>query len=66
MKDIKVKEKKYSKWEAVQYLVQNNEYNDEWSGAGMYEIIAEVVEKLENTFFTKEILDKLLEKAKNN
>lgn len=28
--------KLFTKIEAIEYLVQNNVYSDEWSGAGMY------------------------------
>lgn len=54
-----------NKLEAVKYLVKHNEHNDEWSGAGMYIIIEEVINDSKE-FFTKEELDTLLEKAKNN
>lgn len=51
-----------NKIEALKYLVQNNVYCDEWSGAGMYHALSIVIESLEDSF-TKEYLDGLLENA---
>lgn len=50
---------------AINYLVENSVYSDEWSGAGMYEIIEKIVVAPKNTRFKKEYLNELLEEAKN-
>ena len=51
-----------NKIEALEYLVQNNEYHDEWSGAGMYHALETII-KSEESFFTQEYLDVLLKEA---
>lgn len=48
--------------EALKYLVKNNVFCDEWSGAGMYDALSTVIES-EEFFFTQEYLDDLLKKA---
>jgi hypothetical protein len=55
---------KYSKEEALKYLVKNRTDFDEWSGAGMCDALVEVIMSDEE-FFTKDYLDKLLEDASN-
>ena len=55
---------KFTKLTAVEYLVQNNVYQDEWTGAGMYEAIEAII-KSEEKEFTKEYLDGLLKDASN-
>jgi hypothetical protein len=51
-----------NKAEALEYLVKNNVYCDEWSGAGMYEALSKIIES-EEKIFTQEYLDDLLEIA---
>lgn len=51
-----------NKKESLEYLVKNNVYCDEWSGAGMYHALETVIESIEDSF-TKEYLDSLLETA---
>ena len=48
--------------DAIKYLINNSVYNDEWTGAGMYEAIVKIVpsKKVKIKF-----LDELLEQAKN-
>ena len=55
---------KFNKIESLNYLVKNNVYNDEWSGAGMYHAVSKVIESEEETF-TKDFLDSLLKDAEN-
>jgi hypothetical protein len=50
---------------AIKYLVKNNVYSNEWTGAGMYEAIAKVVEAPEKFGFSKDYLNNLLKKAKD-
>jgi hypothetical protein len=47
---------------ALIYLVKNSVYNDEWSGAGMYEAIEKIITS-EVKFFNKNYLDSLLKEA---
>ena len=54
----------FNKIDALKYLVKNNVYSDEWSGAGMYHAVETVIISDEE-FFTKESLDILLEVASN-
>lgn len=56
--------KKFNKIEALHYLVDNNVYGDEWSGAGMYHSVRDVIKSDEDSF-TKEFLDNLLKEAKD-
>ena len=49
---------------AIKYLVKHNVYTDEWSGAGMYEAIEEVILYSPKNI-AKRYLDKLLKQAKN-
>jgi hypothetical protein len=52
-----------TKLKAIEYLIENSKYNDEWSGAGMWEAVCYVmVTKKE---LNKRLLDKLLEDARN-
>ena len=43
-------------------MIKNNVYSDEWSGAGMYEAIEEIVNSEEDVFY-QDLLDELLKKA---
>jgi hypothetical protein len=54
---------KYNKIEALEYLVKiGPDYHDEWTEAGMYHSLCEIIESKKNVF-TKEKLDELLKKA---
>ena len=53
-----------NKIEALEYLVENNVYNDEWSGTGMFSILRDVIRSNAETF-EKIDLEILLEKARN-
>lgn len=57
MKDIE-------KQQAINYLIKNNVYHDEWSGAGMFEAVIKIYED-KNEMFSKDYLDKLLKQAEN-
>ena len=59
-------EEKYihGKLTAIQYLIDNTAYGDEFSGAGMYEGIVKVMTSQETTFY-KSYLDELLQEAKD-
>jgi hypothetical protein len=50
--------------QALKYLIDNNVYTDEWTGTGMYEIIADLV-KSERRMWKEEELDYFLNIAKN-
>jgi len=52
-----------NKIEALEYLVENNVYN-EWSGTGMFSILRDVIRSNAETF-EKIDLEILLEKARN-
>lgn len=72
MKEVTISKKnRYdTKIGAINYLVKNNVYTSEWSGAGMYEAVVKVLQfqsKFSTTKgnFTKKYLDSLLEEAKN-
>jgi hypothetical protein len=54
----------YNKDVALKYLVKNRTDFDEWSSAGMCDVLVEVITSDEE-FFTKDYLDKLLEDASN-
>jgi hypothetical protein len=65
IKPISKQNKYYTKIGAINYLVKHSVYADEWSGAGMYEAIAEIVKMPKQKFVvTKTYLNQLLEKAK--
>lgn len=51
-----------NKMEALKYLVKNSVYDNEWTGAGMYEELARVI-KSKKKEYTKEELDKMLARA---
>jgi hypothetical protein len=51
--------------EAVKYLVDNDKYENEWSGAGMWEAVLQVVKPENAAILCEDFLDDLLEKAKN-
>ncbi|KKR45487.1 MAG: hypothetical protein UT82_C0028G0019 [Parcubacteria group bacterium GW2011_GWB1_40_14] len=51
------KEKKYNKYTAIKFLVENNE----WQGAGMYEQIERIV-KSPKLFYWEKDLRKMLKK----
>ena len=53
-----------TKIEAIDYLIANNKYANEWSGAGMYEAVVEVW-KSEADEFEVRYLEDLLTKAEN-
>ncbi len=55
---------KYSREEALKYLVKNRTDFNEWSSAGMCDALVEVIMS-EDDFFTKDYLDKLLVDASN-
>lgn len=55
---------KFNKIDALKYLVENSVYGDEWSGAGMYHAVENVI-KSDDEFFTKDFLDSLLKDAAN-
>lgn len=48
---------------AINYLVKNNVYTDEWSGTGMYEAIVKIVEAPKKKRFSKTYLKSLLSKV---
>jgi len=54
----------YSKDEALKYLVKNRTDFDEWSSAGMCDVLVGIIMS-DDEFFTKDCLDKLLEVASN-
>lgn len=54
-----------TKIEALEYLVQNETCFDEWSEAGMYVAVRDII-KSEKETFEKDYLDELLEEARNN
>lgn len=51
-----------NKLQAIEYLVEHNCHQDEWSGCGMYLKIEEIV-KSTNTTFERSYLDRLIEAA---
>lgn len=51
------------KLKAIEYLVSNDKENDEWSGAGMWHAVVDVITRSQNP--TKEHLDMLLQEAEN-
>lgn len=53
-----------NKIEALNYIADNVKYWDEWTGAGLAEIFIEVI-KSEDTLFSVEYLDALIEKAEH-
>ena len=53
-----------NKLEALRYLIDNESYTDEWSGAGMYHAVREVVDSKDDSF-DEEFLNELLENAEN-
>ena len=53
-----------TKWKAIQYLVANSKYDNEWTGAGMWEAVLAVM-KSGDSERTLEFVDGLLEKAGN-
>jgi hypothetical protein len=55
----------FTKNEALDYLVKNSVYADEWSGAGMYHALQFVIKQYYDRIFTKKELDKLLNDASN-
>lgn len=60
---ISKKNKYDTKIGAINYLVKNSVYSNEWSGAGMYEAIVEVVKAPKKFRFSKDYLNSLLKKA---
>ncbi len=54
----------FGKMGAVKYLVKNDVYCNEWSGAGMFTAIQDVINS-HKLIFTKAYLDELLDKASN-
>ena len=54
-----------SKIEALKYMCKiGPKHTDEWTGAGMYDSLYEVINSDEE-YFEREYLDKLLERASN-
>ena len=58
------KENKKNKYEAVEYLVANSVYGNEWQGAGMYEAIERII-KSPKLFYWEKDLRKMLKEAEN-
>lgn len=54
-----------TKLEAIEYLVKNSEYQNEWSGTGMWHAVIKVMETQEGNL-DHVFLNKLLEEAKHN
>ncbi len=55
----------FNKMDALKYLVKiGPEYTNEWTEAGMYNILCKVINSNEE-IFTKNILDDLLKEASN-
>jgi hypothetical protein len=55
----------FNKMDALKYLVEMGpEYTNEWTEAGMYNILCKVINSDEE-IFTKNILDVLLKEATN-
>jgi hypothetical protein len=55
----------FKKMDALKYLVKiGPEYTNEWTEAGMYNILCKVINSDEE-IFTKNILDELLKEATN-
>ncbi len=52
-----------NKLEAIEYLFENDKYTNEWTGAGMWEAVREVLGTKEP--ITKKWLDELLKTAEN-
>jgi hypothetical protein len=66
MKEIVSKKNTYdTKIGAINYLIKNTVYSNEWTGTGMYEAIVKIVEAPKNCRFKKEYLNELLKEAKN-
>lgn len=64
MKPIISKKNKYdTKIGAINYLVKNEVYSDEWTGAGMYEAIVKIVKAPKKFRFSNGYLNSLLENA---
>ena len=57
-------EKKYNKYTAIEFLVVNSVYGNEWQGAGMYEQIERII-KGKKLYFYKKDLTKMLKEAEN-
>jgi hypothetical protein len=53
----------YTKLEAIQFLVQNSMYQDEWTGAGMWVAVERVM--AHKGKITEKFLDRLLLGADN-
>lgn len=51
-----------NKLEALNYMVDNDKSYDEWSEAGLANVLSDIIKSSE-IHFEKEYLDKLLEKA---
>lgn len=63
-KEIQSKKNKYdTKIGAINYLVKNTVYSNEWSGAGMYHAILKIIEAPKKMRFSKDYLNSLLEEA---
>lgn len=54
--------KKFDKLDSIKYLVENNVYDNEWSGAGMYHAVEDVINN-DAGWFEKSYLDHLLKNA---
>jgi hypothetical protein len=53
-----------TKIQALQYLVDNSVYGNEWQGAGMWEAVRSIMENT-NDDWAKETLDMLLKRAED-
>lgn len=57
-----MEDKKYNRLESIKYMIDNEVYGDEWSGAGMYEAIVKII-KSDKEDFMESFLIELLDKA---
>lgn len=62
MKTKKKVIKEYTQLESIKYLVENSVYNDEWTGAGMWEAVEKVIKIPSNN--TEGRLKSLIERAR--
>lgn len=59
-----MREKIYNKLEAIEYIVANSVYGNEWQGAGMYEAVEKII-KSRKLYFPEKYLQRLLKEAEN-
>ena len=56
---------RYNKYQAIEYLIANSVYGNEWrQGAGMYEAIERII-KSPKLFYWEKDLRKMLKEAEN-